>query len=65
MLDSLQADPSLLLDNVAIMASLGERLISANDYLGASGIVDPLRADADVVIKAMVADQTFFQSLKH
>ncbi|MEB0025655.1 DUF1446 domain-containing protein [Pseudomonas sp. MH9.2] len=59
-LDALQADPSLLLDNGASLGSLGERLISANAYLGASGIVDALRADADVVITGRVADPSLF-----
>jgi len=59
-LDALQADPSQLLDNGATLGSLGERLISANAYLGAIGIVDALRADADVVITGRVADPSLF-----
>jgi hypothetical protein len=59
-LDALQADPSLLLDNGASLGSLGERLISANAYLGAAGIVEALRADADVVITGRVADPSLF-----
>lgn len=59
-LDALQADPALLLDNGATLGSLGERLISANAYLGAAGIVEALRADADVVITGRVADPSLF-----
>lgn len=59
-LDALQAEPSLLLDNGATLGSLGERLISANAYLGAAGIVEALQADADVVITGRVADPSLF-----
>lgn len=59
-LDALQADPALLLDNGASVGSLGERLISANAYLGAAGIVEALQADADVVITGRVADPSLF-----
>jgi hypothetical protein len=56
----LQADPGQLLDNGATLGSLGERLISANAYLGAQGIVEALKADADVVITGRVADPSLF-----
>ncbi|QHD08173.1 acyclic terpene utilization AtuA family protein [Pseudomonas sp. R76] len=57
-LDVLQ--PEQLLDNGQSLASLGERLISANAYLGVDGILDGLRADADVVITGRVADPSLF-----
>ncbi|WP_242167052.1 MULTISPECIES: acyclic terpene utilization AtuA family protein [unclassified Pseudomonas] len=57
-LDVLQ--PEQLLDNGQTLASLGERLISANAYLGVDGILDGLRADADVVITGRVADPSLF-----
>ncbi len=57
-LDALQ--PEQLLDNGQTLASLGERLISANAYLGVDGILDGLRADADVVITGRVADPSLF-----
>lgn len=59
-LAALQADPQHLLDNGATLGSLGERLISANAYMGADGIVEALRADADVVITGRVADPSLF-----
>ncbi|WP_122734878.1 acyclic terpene utilization AtuA family protein [Pseudomonas viridiflava] len=55
-LDALQTDASRLMDNGMTLASLGDRLISANAYLGAEGIVQALEADADVVITGRVAD---------
>ena len=57
-LDVLQ--PEQMLDNGQTLASLGERLISANAYLGVDGILDGLRADADVVITGRVADPSLF-----
>jgi hypothetical protein len=59
-LAALQADPEQVLDNGATLGSLGERLISANAYMGAEGIVEALRADADVVITGRVADPSLF-----
>ena len=52
--------PALVLDNGQTVGSLGERLISANAYLGVDGILDALRADADVVITGRVADPSLF-----
>ncbi|WP_411379008.1 acyclic terpene utilization AtuA family protein [Pseudomonas sp. MPB26] len=52
--------PDFLLDNGQSVGSLGERLISANAYLGVDGILDALRADADVVITGRVADPSLF-----
>lgn len=59
-LAALQADPQQLLDNGATLGSLGERLISANAYMGVEGIVEALRADADVLITGRVADPSLF-----
>ncbi|UZJ58888.1 DUF1446 domain-containing protein [Pseudomonas sp. KU26590] len=56
----LKASPEQVLDNGATIASLGDRLISANAYLGAQGIVEALEADADVVITGRVADPSLF-----
>ncbi|OYU06790.1 MAG: ABC transporter substrate-binding protein [Pseudomonas sp. PGPPP1] len=52
--------PEFLLDNGQTVGSLGERLISANAYLGVDGILEALRADADVVITGRVADPSLF-----
>ena len=57
-LDVLHAD--FLLDNGQTVGSLGERLISANAYLGVEGILEALRADADVIITGRVADPSLF-----
>lgn len=57
-LDVLHAD--FLLDNGQTVGSLGERLISANAYLGVEGILEALRAEADVVITGRVADPSLF-----
>ncbi|MGE8143700.1 acyclic terpene utilization AtuA family protein [Pseudomonas frederiksbergensis] len=59
-LATLLGDPSQILDNGKTLASLGERLISANAYLGVDGIIEALRADADVVITGRVADPSLF-----
>ncbi len=42
------------------VSSLGERLISANAYLGAGGVVEALDKGADVVITGRVADPALF-----
>ncbi|KTB65221.1 acyclic terpene utilization AtuA family protein [Pseudomonas allii] len=52
--------PDFLLDNGQTVGALGQRLISANAYLGVDGILQALRADADVVITGRVADPSLF-----
>ncbi|KTC49055.1 ABC transporter substrate-binding protein [Pseudomonas fluorescens ABAC62] len=52
--------PDQVLDNGQTVGSLGERLISANAYLGVDGIIGALQADADVVITGRVADPSLF-----
>lgn len=59
-LDALRSNPAQPLDNGATPQSLGERLISANVYLGVEGIIEALQADADVVITGRVADPSLF-----
>lgn len=53
-------NPKQRLDNGYTVEALGERLISANAYLGVDGILEALRADADVVITGRVADPSLF-----
>lgn len=59
-LAALLESPQQTLDTGASLASLGDRLISANAYLGAEGIVEALARDADVVITGRVADPSLF-----
>ncbi|CDF95093.1 MULTISPECIES: acyclic terpene utilization AtuA family protein [unclassified Pseudomonas] len=59
-LATLLGDPTQTLDNGMTLASLGDRLISANAYLGVEGIIAALRVDADVVITGRVADPSLF-----
>ncbi len=42
------------------VAELGERLVSANAYLGAAPVVEALAAGADVVVAGRVADPSLF-----
>lgn len=59
-LATLLCDLSQTLDNGSTLASLGDRVISANAYLGVEGIIDALHADADVIITGRVADPSLF-----
>ncbi|MBK5396417.1 DUF1446 domain-containing protein [Pseudomonas sp. TH39(2020)] len=59
-LATLLRDLSQPLDNGSTLASLGDRVISANAYLGVEGIIDALHADADVIITGRVADPSLF-----
>jgi hypothetical protein len=52
--------PDSLLDNQQTLAQMGDRVISANAYLGIEGIVQALQADADVIITGRVADPSLF-----
>ncbi len=49
-----------LLESTQTARSLGERLISANAYLGAGALLPALHAGADVVITGRVADPALF-----
>lgn len=59
-LDRVRGDDTMPLDIGATAASLGDRVVSANAYLGAAGIVQALRDGADVVLTGRVADPALF-----
>jgi hypothetical protein len=47
-------------DNSYSVESLGERIVSANAYLGADSILDALTQGADVILTGRVADPSLF-----
>ncbi|APZ55401.1 acyclic terpene utilization AtuA family protein [Salipiger abyssi] len=52
--------PCVLEETGRPASDLGDRLVSANAYLGAEGIVEALARDADIVICGRVADPSLF-----
>ncbi|WP_311971206.1 acyclic terpene utilization AtuA family protein [Pseudomonas baltica] len=48
------------LDNQVTLEQMGDRVISANAYMGVEGMVEALQADADVIITGRVADPSLF-----
>ena len=55
-----QAHDAALLDSTQRASDLGERLVSANAYLGADALLPALTSGADVVITGRVADPALF-----
>lgn len=54
-------DPaSKLLERPGTVASLGNRIVSANAYLGIDGIVDALNMDAQVIVTGRISDPALF-----
>ena len=56
----LQANEVPLLDTAPFASDLGDRLISANAYLGADALLPALASGADVIITGRVADPALF-----
>lgn len=59
-LDSIRTNDFPLVDRAGTSADLGGTIVSANAYLGASGIVEALNGGADVVITGRVGDPALF-----
>jgi hypothetical protein len=55
-------DHEIALDNGETIATLGNRVVSANAYIGASPIVEALRRGADVVITGRAGDPAIFMA---
>lgn len=58
--DRLDREKSAILEYQGSIASLGEKVISANAYLGVSGIVEALSLGADVIVTGRVGDPSLF-----
>ena len=52
----------IALDNGKTVAAMGDRVISANAYIGVAAIVEALRRGADVVITGRAADPAIFMA---
>jgi hypothetical protein len=61
-LDAVRAGDYRLEESGAPVSSLGDRIVSANAYLGIAPIVDALAAGADVVITGRAADPALFMA---
>ena len=59
-LDVIRAGDFPLIDRPGRSGDLGDAIVSANAYLGASGIVEALAGGADVVITGRVGDPALF-----
>jgi hypothetical protein len=59
-LNKVRNSPQQIEEAGVTVAELGDRLISANAYCGAEGIVEALVAGADVVVTGRVADPSLF-----
>ena len=58
--DALRGSPLRLMETGESIADLGDRMVSANAYLGVSGIVEALAGGADIVITGRASDPALF-----
>jgi hypothetical protein len=59
-LDLVQQEKPAFLDDEATVDSLGDRILSANAYLGVEPVLEALAAGADVILTGRVADPSLF-----
>ncbi|MBS7700672.1 MULTISPECIES: acyclic terpene utilization AtuA family protein [unclassified Chelatococcus] len=59
-MEALDRERSELLERPGTVGSLGDRVISANAYLGIEGVLDALAAGAQVIVTGRISDPALF-----